>query len=234
PGRPVRPRRGRRPRARGGIAPRQLGGPVPARPRARPLGRARRGAPRGPGRARVRRERGAALRARRRARGPLRQPARRGALHPARRSHRPGRVGLAQARTGRPAMTPRALTAACVALAGLVAARPAAAHPLDIGYLRIRADGAALSITLDIHVNAAVRLLGRDAGAPGARALEGSAAELADATFRGAPITTRLGPCRWTTASAAVVDQTATLTGGAECPSSIDALHWAFPFVREA
>jgi len=131
-------------------------------------------------------------------------------------------------------MTPRALTAACVALAGLVAARPAAAHPLDIGYLRIRADGAALSITLDIHVNAAARLLGRDPGAPGARALEGSAAELADATFRGAPITTRLGPCRWTTASAAVVDQTATLTGGAECPSSIDALHWAFPFVREA
>ncbi|HZJ62560.1 MAG TPA: HupE/UreJ family protein [Kofleriaceae bacterium] len=141
-------------------------------------------------------------------------------------------------------MTPRALTAACVALAGLVAARPAAAHPLDIGYLRIRADGAALSITLDIHVNAAARLLGRDPGAPGARALEASAAELADATFRGAPITTRLGPCRWTTASAAVVNQTASLTGGAECPSSIErggplrssirALHWAFPFVREA
>src|SRR6185503_7306143 len=105
---------------------------------------------------------------------------------------------------------------------------------LDIGYLRIQSEGAQLSIALDIHAGAAARLLGRDPAAPDAAALEAHAVELADATFRGAPITTPLGPCRWTTATARVANQTASLTGGAECPAPVRAIEWAFPFVREA
>ena len=131
-------------------------------------------------------------------------------------------------------MMARALTACAALAAGLLAARPAAAHPLDIGYLRLHSDGAALSITLDIHVNAAAHLLGRDPAATDPAAIEARAAELADATFRGAPITTPLGPCRFTTARATVANQTASLLGRAQCPSPLRAIHWPFPFVREA
>jgi len=53
------------------------------------------------------------------------------------------------------------------------------------------------------------------------------------ATYRGAPIATDLGACRWTAASAALIDRTASLTGQAECPSAVRAIRWAFPFVRD-
>jgi len=110
-------------------------------------------------------------------------------------------------------------------------ARPAAAHPLDIGYLRLDADGAALSVVLDVHVNAAAHLLGLAPGALDATALSRRADALADATLRGAPITTPAGACRWTTASAALHDRTASLTAHAECPSSVRTLGWDLPFV---
>jgi hypothetical protein len=129
----------------------------------------------------------------------------------------------------RPAMT---CIAFIIGLAGL--ARPAAAHPLDIGYLRIHADGTAVSVTLDIHVNAAARLIGADPGAMDAAALSRHAAALADATFRRAPITTAAGACRWTTASATLNDRTASISGQADCPSSTRTIRWAFPFVAEA
>ena len=145
-------------------------------------------------------------------------------------------------------MTPRARIAIAALAVGLLgAARPAAAHPLDIGYLRLHSDGAALSITLDLHVSAAAQLLGRDpSGAASATGATGStgiatataivahAAELADATFRAAPLTTPHGPCRFTTATASVANQTASLVGRAECPSPIRAIHWPFPFVHDA
>jgi hypothetical protein len=113
-------------------------------------------------------------------------------------------------------------------------ARPAAAHPLDIGYLRIDADGTTVSVALDIHVNAAARLVGVAPPAMDAAAVEGHAVALADATYRSAPITTPAGPCRWTTVNAALHDKTASLTGQAACPSAVRALQWAFPFVAEA
>jgi hypothetical protein len=117
---------------------------------------------------------------------------------------------------------------------GLGLARPAAAHPLDIGYLRIDADGTTISVVLDIHVNAAARLAGVDPPAMNAAALQNHAAALADATFRGAPITTTAGTCRWTTASATLSDRTASIAGQAECPAPARAIRWAFPFVSEA
>ncbi len=127
---------------------------------------------------------------------------------------------------------PRGLAVSCVAIV-LGLARPAAAHPLDIGYLRIDADGAAITIALDIHVNAAARLLGSDPGALDSAALQRHAVELANVTYRGAPITTPLGACRWTTTSATLSGRTASLAGHAACPSSTRAIHWALPFVGD-
>jgi hypothetical protein len=117
---------------------------------------------------------------------------------------------------------------------GLGLVRPAHAHPLDIGYLRITADGDAVSVALDLHVNAAARLVGADPAAMDASTVSRRATELAEATFRGAPLTTGLGPCRWTAAGAKLHDQTASITSQAACPGAIRAIHWDFPFLRQA
>ncbi|MEO7732138.1 MAG: HupE/UreJ family protein [Kofleriaceae bacterium] len=124
------------------------------------------------------------------------------------------------------------LGAAVLALAAL--AHPAAAHPLDIGYLRIDAEGAAVSVTLDIHVNAAARLTGVEPAAMDAGAVARHAAQLADATFRGAPITTELGACAWTTTVATLTDRTVRIAGEAECRGAMRTLRWDFPFVADA
>ncbi|HET7501248.1 MAG TPA: HupE/UreJ family protein [Kofleriaceae bacterium] len=137
--------------------------------------------------------------------------------------------------SARPLALARVARVLLVTLVALVAtARPAAAHPLDLGYLRIDARAATVSVALDLHVNAAARLLGLDGATATAADLEAHAAALADATFRGAPIATPAGACRWTTASASLRDRTATVTGRAECPAPPRALRWAFPFVGEA
>jgi hypothetical protein len=128
---------------------------------------------------------------------------------------------------------PRIAALACLAVA-LAAARPAAAHPLDIGYLRLTADRDAVTVALDLHVNAAARLIGAEPAALSPDAISDRAGALADATLRGAPITTPLGPCRWTTASAARHDTTASITVRAACPAAVRAIRWAFPFVRDA
>jgi hypothetical protein len=135
--------------------------------------------------------------------------------------------------------------AAWAALAvGLGAARSAAAHPLDLGYLRLSADGDAVTAVLDLHVNAAAHLLGAAVVATGSAAprlatldpgaLAAQADALADATLRGAPIVTPAGPCRWTSASAARHDTTASVTVRAACPAAVRALAWSLPFVRDA
>jgi hypothetical protein len=138
-------------------------------------------------------------------------------------------------------------TSAFVALTlALGLARPAAAHPLDLGYLRLSADGDAVTATLDLHVHAAARLLGAapatvgptEGSAPRPAMLDAALASgadaLADATLRGAPIVTPAGPCRWTTASAARHDTTASLTVRAVCPAVVRALAWPLLFVRDA
>jgi hypothetical protein len=118
--------------------------------------------------------------------------------------------------------------------AALGVARPAAAHPLDLGYLRLSAEGDAVTAVLDLHVNAAARLIGAAPAALDAGALAARADALADATLRGAPIATPAGRCRWTAASATRHDTTASLTVGAACPAAVRALAWPLPFVRDA
>src|SRR6185295_19054038 len=109
----------------------------------------------------------------------------------------------------------RAITAGVALAVALGAARPAAAHPLDIGYLRITGDGDAVTVVLAPHVRAAARAIGADPATFDAGAVARHAAAIADATFRGAPITTPGGACRWTAASAALHDTTASITGEA-------------------
>jgi hypothetical protein len=133
----------------------------------------------------------------------------------------------------------RHLAIACIGLvAGLGPwhARTASAHPLDIGYLRIDADGADVTVALDLHVNAAARLLDVDPSTLDAARLAERATALANATYRRAPILTPRGACRWVTASATLTDRTATVTERADCPAAAGqavAIHWQLPFVQD-
>jgi hypothetical protein len=122
-----------------------------------------------------------------------------------------------------------------VAVAGALAARPASAHPLDLGYLRIdgAGDGAALTATLDLDAAAAAHLLGTGALALDRATLRARAAELADATLRRAAPQTDRGACRWTAARAELRGRTARLTLAASCPSDFRTLRWPLPFVGD-
>jgi hypothetical protein len=127
-----------------------------------------------------------------------------------------------------------AIVATAVVALLTLGARPAAAHPLDIGYLRITGDGSQLAIALDIHVNAASRLAGVDPAQMTADALAAHAAQIADATFRARKITTSAGDCDWGTVAASLTGNTASITGTAACPTAPRQLHWDFPFVAES
>ncbi|HWU90567.1 MAG TPA: HupE/UreJ family protein, partial [Kofleriaceae bacterium] len=120
----------------------------------------------------------------------------------------------------------------CIAvLLAASGARSAAAHPLDIGYLRIEGRGDTVSATLDVEAGGAAALLEIEARALDAAALQARAGELADASLRRAVIETERGPCRWTTAAAALHARTASLTVEAACPSGARTLRWPLPFV---
>jgi hypothetical protein len=145
-------------------------------------------------------------------------------------THRPhGAAGPQRSRVALVALA----TLGMLAMLGAVAA-PAAAHPLDIGYLRIDAEASDVAVVLDVHVNAAARLAGLDPAAIDAAAVARHAAELADATLRASPIVTASGPCRWTTAAATLVDRTASITAHAACPAAVRALRWTLPFLAQA
>jgi len=127
-----------------------------------------------------------------------------------------------------------ALIAVAVAGAGALAARPAAAHPLDLGYLRIEGAGAALTATLDLDAGAAARLLDAGALALDAATLRARAGELADRTLRRAELATELGPCRWEGAAAELRARTASLTVAVACPSGSRTFRWPLPFLHDA
>ncbi|HEY0192974.1 MAG TPA: HupE/UreJ family protein [Kofleriaceae bacterium] len=127
-----------------------------------------------------------------------------------------------------------ALGIASLVALSLALAAPAAAHPLDIGYLRIDAEHATVKVALDIHVNAAARLTGVPVEQMDAAALAAHAGALADATLRTAPIVTSAGPCTWTqVATASLTGNTASLTGEARCPAAPRNLSWTLPFVAD-
>lgn len=125
------------------------------------------------------------------------------------------------------------LAATAAATAALCAARPAAAHPLDLGYLRIEAAGDTVTAALDLDATAASHLLDLGGVALDTAALRLRTGDLADATVRSGALTSDLGPCRWKTAAASLRVRTASLTVTATCPSGFRTLRWAFPFVRD-
>jgi hypothetical protein len=109
-------------------------------------------------------------------------------------------------------------------------AHGAAAHPLDLGYLRVTQTGDTVAVTLDLDVNAAAILLG--VPTVDAAAASAGAAALASSTYAVAPITTPAGPCRWGPATATLATRTVTIVGAATCPGPGER-RWAFPFVHD-
>jgi hypothetical protein len=109
-------------------------------------------------------------------------------------------------------------------------ARDAAAHPLDLGYLRIRQAGATVAVTLDLDAGAAALLL--HTPAVDAAATRAGATALAASTYALAPITTAAGPCTWGPATAELVGRTVTIASTATCPDASER-RWTFPFVLE-
>lgn len=135
---------------------------------------------------------------------------------------------------------PAARLAGAVALLGGLAlglpARDAAAHPLDLGYLRLDSDGSSLAAGLDLELGAAAHLLGApEAALDGADGLSARAAALADATLRRALPTTDAGPCHFLGEPfASQVARTVSLTVRLDCPASATELRWELPFVAQA
>jgi len=120
------------------------------------------------------------------------------------------------------------MRAPLILLVLVASARGAAAHPLDLGYLRIIQAGDTVAITLDLDVNAAAILVG--VPALDAPAVAANAPKIAAATLT--PISTPAGACTWGPAAAKLVGRTATLTATATCAGPGER-RWTFPFVHD-
>jgi hypothetical protein len=132
-------------------------------------------------------------------------------------------------------MSRAALTAAVAALLGAGLARPAGAHPLDLGYLRVSAraasapsaPGTAVRAELELDVAAARAVLREEDARSLTRASAPARAEaLADATLRAARIEADGQPCAWGRAQAALRERTLAIAVEASCPPAVGALRW--------
>lgn len=128
-------------------------------------------------------------------------------------------------------MSARSLALAGCVLAALTAT--ASAHALDVGYLTIESGDQRIAVTLDLDTGAGAILLGTKPAALSAAVVQERADELARATYAASPITTELGACTWTPASATIRGKSVRVTGAALCPEASRDRTWAFPFVRE-
>jgi hypothetical protein len=125
-------------------------------------------------------------------------------------------------------------TAAAALLVVLAVARPAAAHPMDVGYLRIDLDGATARVELDIDVNLAALLLGADPHALDDATVHARADALATATYRAEPITSGGRPCAWTAPTVSMQGRTVSLSDAADCSSVIRTMSWEVPLAARA
>lgn len=110
---------------------------------------------------------------------------------------------------------------------------PAAAHPLDVGYLRIEQRGEALAIDLDIELAAAATALRVAEAQLDPAGLAARAQALAEATFERAPITTATGPCVWSPATTSLTARTVRVSATATCAGE-GVRRWTFPMIKEA
>lgn len=125
----------------------------------------------------------------------------------------------------------RRIVLALTVLVALVA--PAAAHPLDVGYVRIEQKGEALAIDVDIELAAAAAALKVDEKLLDAAGLAARAQALAEATFERAPITTDAGACTWSPATTSLTARTVRISATATCTGA-GVRRWAFPMIKEA
>jgi HupE / UreJ protein len=121
-----------------------------------------------------------------------------------------------------------------IVLAIVTAGAVAEAHPMDIGYLRMDVADDSAQVALDIDVRLAAILLGTDEDRLDAGVVTARAGELANATYRNAPITIDARWCAWSEATAVLHERTISLTDRADCPAAIRALRWPVPFVARA
>jgi hypothetical protein len=123
------------------------------------------------------------------------------------------------------------LFAACL----ILGTREAAAHPLDLGYVRLSAQGDTVAFEMDLDALGAAELLGRkeeaarEATHPAS--IQGHARELAQATYLLAPLATELGACTFQGAHARRVKDIVQIRDTATCPSGSRVLRWSFPFM---
>ena len=128
-------------------------------------------------------------------------------------------------------MIPRGDRSVPVAIVIVLAlARTAAAHPMDVGYLKIDEQGRDLAVQLEIDVKAASIVLGGEATPERVR---DGAATLAGQTYARDAITTDHGPCTWSAALAERSGTTVRVTSVAHCPSATGPRRWRFSFVPE-
>ncbi len=114
----------------------------------------------------------------------------------------------------------------------------AAAHPLDLGYARIEAEGQTVSLELELDAKGAAELLGlKDQAAADAMhpaEVNAKAAALARATYLQAPLSTDRGNCTFAGAHARRMQDTIRLSDRATCPEGSAVVRWSFPFMTGA
>ncbi len=115
-----------------------------------------------------------------------------------------------------------------IALALVGVPMTATAHPLDLGYLRITSSQTTVAVTLDLDINAAAILLGRNE--IDAAVVRAQASALAVASYAAAPIITQAGACSWGAATAELTGRTVQISSTATC-SGDGPRTWTFPFV---
>ena len=106
----------------------------------------------------------------------------------------------------------------------------AAAHPMDVGYLRVEEQGSDLAVQLELDAAAAAVVLGTDATAERVR---DDADTLARETYARDAISTERGPCTWSTALGERSGRTVRITSVAQCPAASGTRRWTFAFIPE-
>lgn len=105
-------------------------------------------------------------------------------------------------------------------------------HPLDLGLLEVDAKGMEVHARLDLHPDAAARLLGLSA--PPAASFEAHGGQLFAVTLgTGAFSTTSGATCAWGDATARSLEKSVRVETTAHCPEVSSELRWKFPFVAD-
>ncbi|MBA3462819.1 MAG: HupE/UreJ family protein [Deltaproteobacteria bacterium] len=120
-----------------------------------------------------------------------------------------------------------------VVLVLVSAVRPAIAHPLDVGYIRVDGKDNTFAIALDIDIQAAALVLRMDEAKLDAATLTARTKELAELTYARSPIMTSAGPCTWSGAAASITGRMVRITDTATCTGD-GPRRWEFPMIRES